>query len=167
VTVGQDLQEGIIRSVLEKEYGVFVELGSDLQSFEQHADHVIASIVKSRKDEDDIVEQAKVSYLVGCDGAHSRLSAPCPNDVAQLIFYTGIVRKKLGLTFLGDTPNVPTMLLGDIHVKGLDNSVGLVSLVQEHKKCLKIRLRCYSACTCGVDLQGNGMCLNLHLLKFI
>jgi hypothetical protein len=128
--VGQDLQEGIIRSVLEKEYGVFVELGSELQSFEQHAGHVIASIAKSRKDEDGVVEQAKVSYLIGCDGARSRLSAPCPIDVAQLIlYYAGVVRKKLGLTFLGDTPSASTMLLGDIHVKGLDNSVGFVSLV--------------------------------------
>ncbi|KAF5338052.1 hypothetical protein D9758_014255 [Tetrapyrgos nigripes] len=107
VAIGQDVQEGILRSVIEKGYGVHVELGSELRSFEQHEDHVTTSIAKVGKggDGDAVVEEVEVSYLVGCDGARS------------------VVRKQLGLIFVGDTPSIPASLLGDIHiVKGLDNS---------------------------------------------
>jgi hypothetical protein len=119
------VHEGIIRSVLELDYGVSVELGLELQSLEQYEDHVVAHIAKTGPDGDVAVEEAIVSYLVGCDGSRSTsffFFVLRPVSIVLLSFL-GIVRKQLGLTFLGETPVARTILFGDIHVKGLDNTV--------------------------------------------
>ncbi|KAK7445129.1 hypothetical protein VKT23_014997 [Stygiomarasmius scandens] len=104
VMLGQSAHEGILRSVLKRDYGLDVELGSELRSFEQHDDHVVVRIAKIGIDNTETVEEAKVSYLVGCDGARSA------------------VRRQLGLTFLGESPPSVSLFIGDIHIKGLDNS---------------------------------------------
>jgi 2-polyprenyl-6-methoxyphenol hydroxylase-like FAD-dependent oxidoreductase len=52
------------------------------------------------------VEETQVPWLVGTDGAHS------------------IVRKTLGLSFLGETLFADELVIGDIKVrKGLDHEV--------------------------------------------
>ncbi|KAL0562715.1 hypothetical protein V5O48_019366, partial [Marasmius crinis-equi] len=50
-----------------------------------------------------IVEEAEYSWMIGADGAR------------------GIVRKLLGLSFLGETSNTDNICVGDVLVQGLDN----------------------------------------------
>ncbi|KAJ3983131.1 FAD binding domain-containing protein [Lentinula detonsa] len=81
----QERQEHLLRTRLEKDYGVTVELHTELRSFEEHDDHVVAHIVKRTPDTDkDKEETLKIDFLVGADGGRST------------------VRKQLGLDFLGD-----------------------------------------------------------------
>lgn len=58
-----------MRSHLER-LGISVELNTELRSFEQFPDHVIATIVK-HEDEKDVVETVQYQYLVGTDGGRS------------------------------------------------------------------------------------------------
>ncbi|KAF9219598.1 hypothetical protein BS17DRAFT_804337 [Gyrodon lividus] len=100
--LGQQILEAILRSHLEK-YDCFVELGTELQSFEQDGDRVIAKVIK-RMNGEEISETLEASYLIGTDGAK------------------GVTRKQLGLTFLGETRGELRSIVGDIRleVKGLD-----------------------------------------------
>ncbi|KAF9068407.1 FAD-binding monooxygenase, partial [Rhodocollybia butyracea] len=95
--LGQNIHERILREHIFADYGVQVELGTELRSFEQHADHVVAHVVKAAdlKEED-----IKVDWLIGADGARS------------------IVRKQLGLTFVGESPTEMEAILGDMHIVG-------------------------------------------------
>ncbi|KAJ7289168.1 FAD binding domain-containing protein [Mycena rebaudengoi] len=100
--VSQDRHEEILRAHLEKLL-VSVELGSELRSFEQFPDHIVAHIVKTDSDGKQSEESTKFGWLIGTDGAHS------------------IVRKQLGLSFLGETKSQGQMALGDIVVEeGVD-----------------------------------------------
>jgi 2-polyprenyl-6-methoxyphenol hydroxylase-like FAD-dependent oxidoreductase len=74
-------------------FGVAVELGAGLRGFSQHADGVTATIGEV---------QLQARYLVGCDGGRST------------------VRKALGLSLRGQTPDVQLMAVGDVEVDGLD-----------------------------------------------
>ncbi|OCH86249.1 monooxygenase [Obba rivulosa] len=96
--IGQEHTEAILRSHLAK-LGCHVELGAELISFEQHPDHVIAQV---RKVQDSSIETVTCHWLVGTDGAR------------------GVVRKLLGLTFLGETYEDHQMLLADLHLTGVD-----------------------------------------------
>jgi 2-polyprenyl-6-methoxyphenol hydroxylase-like FAD-dependent oxidoreductase len=84
--------EEILRARLA-DFDVAVELGAELRGFSQHADGVTATIGDT---------QVHASYLVGCDGGHST------------------VRKTLGLSLRGETPDVQLMAVGDVEVDGLD-----------------------------------------------
>ncbi|KAF9068403.1 hypothetical protein BDP27DRAFT_1327290 [Rhodocollybia butyracea] len=64
---------------------------------EQHADHVVARIIKIAESKE---ENSNADWLIGADGARS------------------IVRKELGLTFVGETPTETKAIIGDIHVIG-------------------------------------------------
>jgi len=72
--------------------GVAVELGAELHGFSQHADGVTATVGEA---------QIQARYLAGCDGGHST------------------VRKALGLSLRGQTPDVQLMAVGDVEVDGL------------------------------------------------
>ncbi|KAI0943907.1 hypothetical protein AcV7_001865 [Taiwanofungus camphoratus] len=98
--LGQASLEKILRSHLQK-YGCEVELSTELRSFEQHSNHVVARVVKTAG-ETETVEMVTCHWLVGTDGAK------------------GIVRKELGLTFSGETRHNEHYILGDIEVQGLD-----------------------------------------------
>ncbi|KIJ19100.1 hypothetical protein PAXINDRAFT_166970 [Paxillus involutus ATCC 200175] len=100
--IGQQTLEAILRTHLEK-YGCFVELGTELQSFEQDGDRVLAKLIK-RTNGQGVSEVLEASYLIGTDGAK------------------GVTRKQLGLTFLGETREDMHAIIGDIRleVKGLD-----------------------------------------------
>ncbi|KAI5885538.1 uncharacterized protein SCHCODRAFT_02593253 [Schizophyllum commune H4-8] len=97
--MGQDRFEALLYEHLAK-YGCEVERGTELRGFTQDADKVTAELVKA----DGSTEHADFEFLVGCDGGHST------------------VRHGLGLAFLGETLHEKPMMLGDIEVKGLDDS---------------------------------------------
>lgn len=65
--LGQDRAEGILREHLAQ-YGCEVELGTELHSFEQDANHVVAHLVKRVGDEE-IHESVECRWLAGADGA--------------------------------------------------------------------------------------------------
>ncbi|CCM05220.1 uncharacterized protein FIBRA_07430 [Fibroporia radiculosa] len=98
--LGQYNTEAILRAHLEK-LGCHVELGVELCGFEQYPDGVIAHVIKRAGDREEsgII---RCHWLVGADGAR------------------GIVRKQLGLTFLGETREDVHAVVGEIEVKGLD-----------------------------------------------
>ncbi|KAG2123840.1 FAD binding domain-containing protein, partial [Suillus clintonianus] len=98
--LGQDIMEGHLREHLAK-YSCFVELGTELRSFQQYSTHVEARIGKV-SDPGHPEEVINVEWLIGADGAR------------------GVVRKNLGVTFLGETRDESAMLVGDVKVGGLD-----------------------------------------------
>ncbi|KAJ4492013.1 FAD binding domain-containing protein [Lentinula edodes] len=104
MVLGQYRQQSILHRHLKK-YGCEVEFHTELRSFEQSDDHVLANIMKKNPDGAEILEKIKVPYLVGADGAHST------------------IRRALGLTFLGDTRDDVSSVIGDIEIKsGLDHN---------------------------------------------
>ncbi|KAJ7180600.1 FAD binding domain-containing protein [Mycena filopes] len=103
VMLGQDHLEQMLRTEL-KRLGCATEWGTSLVSFEQPegGDYVRAQISRPEGD-GHVTESATFDYLVGTDGAR------------------GIVRKALGLTFLGETSNAANLVVGDVMVHGLDS----------------------------------------------
>ncbi|KAJ7662139.1 FAD binding domain-containing protein [Mycena polygramma] len=99
--INQDVHEEVLRAHLQK-LGCFVELGSELRGFEQFPDHIVAHIVRTDANGTQIEERTRFDWLVGTDGAHS------------------VVRKQLGLSFLGET-RAEHIAIGDIVVEeGVD-----------------------------------------------
>ncbi|OCH86653.1 monooxygenase [Obba rivulosa] len=100
--LGQDHLEGILRSHLAK-YDCHVEIGTELRGFEQYPGHVTAHIGKTHNGAQ-IIDTVTCHWLIGTDGAR------------------GIVRKQLGLTFLGETRDADQhLVVADFQVKsGLD-----------------------------------------------
>ncbi|TFK47960.1 monooxygenase [Heliocybe sulcata] len=101
IMLGQDHLESILRDHLARR-GCHVEMATELLDFEQDSEKVVARIQK-KADGNDLVETVNVKFLVGTDGAK------------------GIVRKQLGLKFLGETRDDTHILIGDIQIHGLDN----------------------------------------------
>ncbi|KDQ12566.1 hypothetical protein BOTBODRAFT_176256 [Botryobasidium botryosum FD-172 SS1] len=97
----QDITEGVLRDHLQK-YGIQPEFGKELVGFQQDDDGVTAQILSLEKEEDN-EETLRVGWLVGADGAK------------------GIVRKTLGLAFLGETREGEGALIADMKVKHLDH----------------------------------------------
>lgn len=125
--LGQDRLEKIFHSKLA-ELGCTVELGTTLVSFTQSADHVEAKLlVRGMHPEAEGVEEvASFEYMVGADGAR------------------GVVRKQLGLNFLGETRTIENFVLGDIRVEGLSQKVCFMFL-----SIILILLPIFSLGTCG------------------
>ncbi|KAJ3902583.1 FAD binding domain-containing protein [Lentinula edodes] len=104
MVLGQYRQQSILHRHLKK-YGCEVEFHTELRSFEQSDDDVLANIMKKSPDGAEIPEEIKIPYLVGADGAHST------------------IRRALGLTFLGDTRDDVSSVIGDIEIKsGLNHN---------------------------------------------
>ncbi|KAJ6511513.1 FAD binding domain-containing protein [Mycena vitilis] len=102
--ISQDVHEEVLRAHLQK-LGCSVELGSELRSFEQFPDHVVAHMSKTDGNGTQAEEDTRFDWLVGTDGARS------------------VVRKQLGLSFLGET-RAEHIALGDIVVEeGVDLSL--------------------------------------------
>ncbi|KAG1812529.1 FAD binding domain-containing protein [Suillus subaureus] len=91
--LGQQLQGVILRRHLEK-FSCFVEMGTELRSVEQSDEGVTAVLAKN-----DILETFSTKWIIGADGAK------------------GIVRKQLGLTFLGETRDNARIVVGDIRLR--------------------------------------------------
>jgi 2-polyprenyl-6-methoxyphenol hydroxylase-like FAD-dependent oxidoreductase len=107
VLLSQARHEEIFRNHLAQ-YDCFVELGTELNSFEQNEDGVVAYLAVTR-DGEEVTEEFKCSYLIAADGAHSK------------------IRKQLQLSFLGSTQVGKNLVVGDIVVnKGLENNVGTI-----------------------------------------
>ncbi|MEU8892767.1 FAD-dependent monooxygenase [Streptomyces sp. NPDC048442] len=83
--------EEILRTRLAG-YGVHVELGTEIVSYEQDGDRVLAKAAAGSRIEAD--------YLVGCDGGHSS------------------VRKLMGVSFDGTTHDTQLMVTGDVALEG-------------------------------------------------
>lgn len=101
--LGQDKLEKIFHSALA-EHGCSVELGTELQSFEQTSSSVKVKVIKrgfSQDPDSGELEESIFDWMIGTDGAR------------------GVVRKQLGLAFLGETRNVENLIVGDICVEGL------------------------------------------------
>ena len=106
--LGQDTVEGLLRSELEK-LGVVIELGSELLSLKQTGEDVEVKIAKhglSDTSSNPTIETSPYKWVIGADGAKS------------------IVRKQLGLAFLGKT-HVETFIVGDIKLEGLPPNVSI------------------------------------------
>ncbi|EIW80670.1 hypothetical protein CONPUDRAFT_57524 [Coniophora puteana RWD-64-598 SS2] len=97
--IGQNNVARILASHIQK-LGCNVEYGTELVSFEQDGDGVVAHVKTSGGDKE-TSSTIKAQYLIGTDGAR------------------GIVRKQLGLTFLGETRDTIRVLTGDIRFKFL------------------------------------------------
>ena len=95
--LGQSRTEAILRARLE-DFGVRVELSTELVGFQQDDDRVVAELSTG--------ESVEVDYLVGADGGRS------------------FVRKILGIAFEGTTDESIRMLLGDVSADGLDHEYG-------------------------------------------
>ncbi|KAK7038891.1 hypothetical protein VNI00_010525 [Paramarasmius palmivorus] len=90
----QEDHQDILREVLQKEYGCLIE-NAELESFTQDPEGVSVNLVKEGNKQ----ETMRVNWLVGADGARS------------------IVRKQLGLTFLGDSDATVSIVIGDIEIE--------------------------------------------------
>ncbi|KZP26592.1 hypothetical protein FIBSPDRAFT_918099 [Athelia psychrophila] len=99
--IGQERTQNILISHLEK-YACHVEFGTHLQSFEQHPNHVVVHLLSAVEDGREVPETVDASFLLGSDGAR------------------GVVRKQLGLTFLGESRTAERFVTGDIRITGLD-----------------------------------------------
>ncbi|WP_158885296.1 FAD-dependent monooxygenase [Amycolatopsis anabasis] len=98
--LGQSRTEAILRDRLA-EFGVRVELATELTAFEQDENGVTATLTRGGA-----TETVRAAYLVGADGGRS------------------FVRKALGIPFEGTTDESIRMLLGDVRVDGLDHDFG-------------------------------------------
>ena len=110
--LGQDNLDKIIRAELEK-LGCYVEIGVELKSFEQYEDHVKVKILKHSLDDDvtpPVEEEASYKWVIGADGAR------------------GVVRKQLGLSFLGETTE-QRMVTGDLMIEGLSPEVCVLIVI--------------------------------------
>ncbi|EIW78242.1 hypothetical protein CONPUDRAFT_108040 [Coniophora puteana RWD-64-598 SS2] len=95
--IGQNNVERILSSHIQK-LGCTVEYGAELRSFEQDEEGVVAQIV-IRDGDKETTSTIRSQFLIGADGAR------------------GVVRKQLGLTFLGETRDTIRVVTGDIRFK--------------------------------------------------
>ncbi|KAK7044484.1 FAD-binding-3 domain-containing protein [Favolaschia claudopus] len=103
VSLSQSVHEEILRGCVH-ELGGRVEFGTALASLEQTPDHVKVKLVRTDcRGTEEMTEEARFDWLVGADGGNS------------------IVRKQIGLSFLGETKEEEHVLVGDIDVEsGID-----------------------------------------------
>ncbi|PPQ90774.1 hypothetical protein CVT25_010163 [Psilocybe cyanescens] len=103
IMLGQDKLEKIFYAALAS-YGCSVELGTELKSFNQTEKCVQVKLVHEARDaEGEFEENSEYEWMIGTDGAK------------------GVVRKLLGLSFLGETRVIENFIVGDIVVEGLSN----------------------------------------------
>ncbi|KAG2130258.1 FAD binding domain-containing protein [Suillus clintonianus] len=93
--LGQQLLGVILQRHLEK-FSCSVEMGTELRSFEQSEEGVTAVLAKNGA-----LETFDTKWMIGADGAK------------------GVVRKQLGLLFLGETRDDVRIVTGDICLKGV------------------------------------------------
>ncbi|MEV6971759.1 FAD-dependent monooxygenase [Hamadaea sp. NPDC051192] len=108
--------ERVLRDRLA-EYGGRVESGVELAEFTQDADGVTALLRKENGE----TETVRARYLVGADGGRS------------------VVRKTLGVGFVGETRDEERMILGDVRIEGLERDAWRI-YVNLLKRQLKVGL---------------------------
>ena len=114
-----------MRAHLEK-YGRAVELGTELRTLEQYPDHVVAHLVKKNGDVEHN-ETVTCHYVVGTDGGKGEYVRCAENTFLDRHGSTGVTRKQLGLTFLGETRE-EHIVVGEAEVFGLERNVGSLDL---------------------------------------
>jgi 2-polyprenyl-6-methoxyphenol hydroxylase-like FAD-dependent oxidoreductase len=97
--------EQILRSRLAA-HGVHVELSAGVVDFDQDEDGVTTRLEGG--------EALRVAYLVGADGGRST------------------VRRRLAVSFVGETNDDVALLLADVRVEGLDHEYGHGWMLDEH-----------------------------------
>ncbi|KAJ7152313.1 FAD binding domain-containing protein [Mycena crocata] len=107
---GRPIPEAIAHRLLRSELqrlSCELELGTELLAFEQEEeeDFVRTRISRPSGGDEHVTEAATYTYVVGTDGAR------------------GMVRKALGLSFLGETSNADNLVVGDVMVHGLDSKL--------------------------------------------
>ncbi|KAJ7879260.1 FAD binding domain-containing protein, partial [Mycena olivaceomarginata] len=132
LTLGQDFLEGVLRAALKERYSCEVEFGTQLVSFTQDAGGVNAVIVKGDAvpGQDDT---QRFDFLVGADGAH------------------GIVRKHLGLPFLGESWPSVKFIIADVRVEGIDEDA------DRYFKLFSLLSLDYNSTLCSVLLRPTGI----------
>ncbi|KAL5527177.1 hypothetical protein ACEPAG_5968 [Sanghuangporus baumii] len=106
--VNQYLHEGVLRSHV-KAHGGTIELGTELSGLEQDENSVTVHLTKEF-DGKQVQETASFAYVVGADGGRS------------------VVRKVLGLQFIGETHEEEQLFTADVDLKGIEGQ-GLHSFV--------------------------------------
>ncbi|MFJ9244517.1 FAD-dependent oxidoreductase [Streptomyces sp. NPDC101776] len=96
VLLGQWQLEEILRERLA-EFGIGVELGTEVAGFEQDADGVTATLADGGR--------IGAAYLAGCDGGRSG------------------IRRALGVRFDGTTDEAQAMVCGDVEAEGVPRDV--------------------------------------------
>ncbi|PPQ90954.1 hypothetical protein CVT25_015680, partial [Psilocybe cyanescens] len=101
VLFGQDGLDQVLRAELAK-HGCSVEMGAELHSLNQDNDNVRVKILHHDLDQSSqlghSVEDASYEWVIGADGAR------------------GVVRKQVGMTFIGETTEL-AFVIGDITTK--------------------------------------------------
>ncbi|KAK7051548.1 hypothetical protein VNI00_004527 [Paramarasmius palmivorus] len=96
MSVHQDEHQAALREIIENEYGVSVELATELVSFEQSPEHVTVQLAKLAHG---TTEAHQFDWVVGTDGARS------------------VVRKQLELSFDGSDSTDIWYAIGDIEMQ--------------------------------------------------
>jgi 2-polyprenyl-6-methoxyphenol hydroxylase-like FAD-dependent oxidoreductase len=74
--LGQSRSEPVLREILIREYGIAVELATELVKFEQAEDSVTCELAKTSTDGHRVEERARFDWLVGADGARGTFRRP-------------------------------------------------------------------------------------------
>ncbi|KAL1723963.1 FAD binding domain-containing protein, partial [Schizophyllum commune] len=117
--LGQDRFEAILTRHLEAAGGK-IERGVELLGFKQDDNHVYAELRKHAQRD---TEHAQFDFLIGCDGGHS------------------IVRRFLGLAFVGETRDAEWSLIADVVVRGLDSNYWHIFSNGSGPKDMRLTLR--------------------------
>jgi hypothetical protein len=120
--MGQQLLDVVLRRHLDK-FSCTVESGTELRSFEQSDEGITAVLARN-----DILETVHIKWMIGADGAKGmRLGLIERLTNTEL---TGVVRKQLGLTFLGETRDDTHIVIADIRLSGvgLDREVSTFTI---------------------------------------
>lgn len=117
IVLGQWKHQAVLRKHVEA-LGGTVELSSALISFKQEAEYVTADIAKTTNGKT-VIEQSKFKYLIGADGGHSMSILRAPRTIANCLLI-GVVRKTLGVDFVGQTHEEGRMYIVDCIVEGIE-----------------------------------------------
>ncbi|EJC98969.1 uncharacterized protein FOMMEDRAFT_113569 [Fomitiporia mediterranea MF3/22] len=118
VVLGQWRHQAILRKHIEA-LGGKVELGSAFIGCTQDENGVMAEIHKVI-DGVEQTEKARFEYLVGADGGRSTSNVLSFYILKLLTLIVGVVRKDMGVNFLGETRTEGRLHLVDARIKGLD-----------------------------------------------
>ncbi|KAF9525493.1 monooxygenase [Crepidotus variabilis] len=136
-SLGQNHLERILADAVWK-YGYSVERGVELKTFEQQDDSEIVQATLYHQSSGKITEE-RYSYIIGADGGKS------------------IVRKRLGLPFIGETRE-ERAILGDFFMEGIDDE-GIHTWGEMSNLCLKARSTetpgLFAVYVAGANLDGH------------
>lgn len=135
ILIGQGHAEEILRARLAT-LNVYVELGMELIEFDQDETGVRARVVRRGPDSDQI-QVIPAKWIVSAEGGKSELlKGPLFASYVLIIPPIGVIRKQLGLTFLGESHDDVRFVVADLYVRGLSNDVSLVLILKGESRML-------------------------------